>query len=57
MLISSPCIRNCCLNQKDICIGCFRHVDEIIKWQSLSDNEKLAILKLTQNRKKQQNSN
>ncbi|MGB0915594.1 MAG: DUF1289 domain-containing protein, partial [Crocinitomicaceae bacterium] len=25
--IKSPCIRNCCLNQKDICVGCFRHIN------------------------------
>jgi len=56
MNIASPCIRNCCLNQQDICVGCYRHVDEIIYWQSLSDNEKLKVLELTKQRKKQLNS-
>jgi len=40
----SPCIRNCCLNEKDICLGCFRHLDEITGWQRFTEQEKLAIL-------------
>ena len=26
----SPCIGTCTLNERDICIGCGRHIDEII---------------------------
>lgn len=26
----SPCIGTCTLNENDICIGCHRHIDEII---------------------------
>ncbi|WP_239649575.1 DUF1289 domain-containing protein [Methylocucumis oryzae] len=22
--IDSPCVRNCCLNNDDVCLGCFR---------------------------------
>lgn len=40
----SPCIRQCCLNEQDICIGCFRHVDEIVGWNKLSDEQKRNIL-------------
>nr|WP_254619459.1 DUF1289 domain-containing protein [Vibrio metschnikovii] len=25
----SPCVRHCCLDDKDICIGCGRTLDEI----------------------------
>jgi uncharacterized protein len=27
----SPCIGTCTLNEDNICIGCGRHIDEIIK--------------------------
>ncbi|MGZ8189828.1 MAG: DUF1289 domain-containing protein [Methylococcaceae bacterium] len=28
----TPCIRKCCLNEDDICLGCFRSLDEIMYW-------------------------
>ncbi|WP_074497912.1 MULTISPECIES: DUF1289 domain-containing protein [Thalassotalea] len=40
----SPCIRNCCLDNKDVCIGCGRHVDEIVGWRNFSDAQKYQIL-------------
>lgn len=42
--ISSPCIRKCCLNEVDICLGCFRHIDEIVGWKGYNDKEKLSLL-------------
>ncbi|WP_143773582.1 DUF1289 domain-containing protein [Neptunomonas antarctica] len=42
--ISSPCIRNCCLDQYDICIGCNRSLQEIREWAAASAAEKRAIL-------------
>jgi len=49
--INSPCVRNCCLNEADICPGCFRSIDEIIKWNDLTDQLKLATLVLTNARR------
>lgn len=49
--LKSPCVRNCCLDNKDICLGCFRHLDEIIAWTQLSESEKEAVLELAQKRK------
>ncbi|MCP3849041.1 MAG: DUF1289 domain-containing protein [Gammaproteobacteria bacterium] len=49
---NSPCIRNCCLNEEDICIGCFRSIDEIMCWSASSTQEKIAILERIQERKK-----
>ena len=51
--ISSPCIRNCCLNNEDICLGCFRHLNEITGWQSASNEKKSAILINCQQRREQ----
>jgi predicted Fe-S protein YdhL (DUF1289 family) len=42
--ITSPCVRNCCLDEQDICIGCARHLDEIIGWQNKSHEQKEAVL-------------
>jgi predicted Fe-S protein YdhL (DUF1289 family) len=44
MPVSSPCVRNCCLDEEDICIGCGRTVDEIIRWSDAANKEKLEIL-------------
>jgi len=42
--VPSPCVRNCCLDDKDICIGCKRSLGEILDWHSASPDEKSAIL-------------
>ncbi len=50
-LVNSPCIRNCCLDSDDICLGCSRHIDEIIAWTSYNREEKERIIKICQERK------
>ncbi|EPS0181230.1 DUF1289 domain-containing protein, partial [Vibrio cholerae] len=40
----SPCVRHCCLDDKDICIGCGRTLDEICRWSSVTNSEKQDIL-------------
>lgn len=44
--INSPCVRNCCLNEQDICLGCFRSLDEIKLWgrSDTSAQQKTQIL-------------
>jgi len=49
--VNSPCKRNCCLDNQDICMGCFRHLDEITGWQRFTEQEKIAILTLCTTRK------
>ncbi len=44
MPVSSPCVRNCCLDEEDICIGCGRTVDEIIRWGDAGNKEKSEML-------------
>ncbi len=51
--IASPCVRNCCLNEVDICLGCFRHIDEIMAWRQLDDTGKRAVLAQCQERQQQ----
>ncbi len=50
-LAQSPCVRNCCLNGDDICLGCFRHIDEIVAWRSYSNKEQERVRLLCQQRK------
>ncbi|TQQ10117.1 DUF1289 domain-containing protein, partial [Vibrio cholerae] len=40
----SPCVRHCCLDDKDICIGCGRTLDEICRWSSATNSKKQEIL-------------
>ncbi|WP_028863479.1 DUF1289 domain-containing protein [Psychromonas aquimarina] len=49
--ITSPCIRNCCLDQSDICMGCFRSLQEIKEWGQASDIRKQEINVLCLQRK------
>jgi uncharacterized protein len=42
--VQSPCIRNCCLNQQDMCVGCFRSIDEIMMWSQASEMSKQKML-------------
>ncbi|VAW53708.1 hypothetical protein MNBD_GAMMA05-1211 [hydrothermal vent metagenome] len=44
MPIESPCVRNCCLDKQDICLGCSRTIEEIIRWGDANDKEKEKIL-------------
>jgi predicted Fe-S protein YdhL (DUF1289 family) len=49
----SPCVRNCCLDENDVCLGCGRLLDEILRWRSVSDVEREEILVLARNRRMQ----
>ncbi|NOI68079.1 DUF1289 domain-containing protein [Vibrio sp. 99-8-1] len=51
-IAQSPCIRHCCLDQNDRCVGCFRTLDEIAAWRSFNQQQKLAVLHECDKRKK-----
>lgn len=40
----SPCVRMCTLDDADICLGCFRSIDEICAWSQASVKEQRDIL-------------
>ncbi|MDE2196936.1 MAG: DUF1289 domain-containing protein [Gammaproteobacteria bacterium] len=42
--VASPCVRNCCLDDNDICIGCGRSLEDIRRWSDATENEKRDIL-------------
>ncbi|MFT2090589.1 DUF1289 domain-containing protein [Paraglaciecola sp. 2405UD69-4] len=49
--VASPCVRNCCLDKQDMCVGCFRLIDEILIWGQASNQQKTDILHLCEKRK------
>ena len=44
--VESPCIRNCTLNDDDICLGCFRSLDDICAWGGASNEQRREMLEL-----------
>ncbi len=50
--IESPCVRNCCLDYDDICLGCFRSLSEITAWGMVDNQTRKKILLEAEQRKK-----
>ena len=44
--IRRPCIRQCCLDDKDVCRGCFRTLDDMRLWHKSTDMQKLDMLRI-----------
>ncbi len=49
----SPCVACCRLNSDKLCVGCYRHINEIVDWNKRSDAENSAILQKVAQRKSQ----
>ncbi len=47
----SPCIRNCCLNEEDTCLGCFRSLDEIAQWNEADNHARHIVLQNARQRR------
>jgi hypothetical protein len=54
--IVSPCL-NVCKIENDVCIGCFRTLDEISVWSKLSTLKRNEIMKLVKKRGSQMPQN
>jgi predicted Fe-S protein YdhL (DUF1289 family) len=52
-MIESPCIRVCTLDAAgELCLGCFRTLEEIGSWAAYSDNERWTVLERLPARRK-----
>lgn len=51
--LASPCVRNCCLDDDDVCLGCGRAIAEIVGWSRASEAERQAILARSRERLRQ----
>ena len=41
----TPCIKVCMVDgQSGLCLGCFRTLPEIARWERFSDEERLALM-------------
>ncbi|MCX5747156.1 MAG: DUF1289 domain-containing protein [Proteobacteria bacterium] len=47
---SSPCVRNCCLTDHDICVGCGRSLPEILEWSRADPPRRRVVLRLAEER-------
>ncbi len=50
--IKKPCIKQCCLDEKDVCLGCFRTLDDMLVWHKSTDSQKHEILVIASKRKR-----
>jgi predicted Fe-S protein YdhL (DUF1289 family) len=53
--VASPCVDICALDDKDVCMGCYRTANEITHWSDLSNTEKREVLRLADQRAKNSN--
>ena len=51
--VQSPCVQNCCLDDKDMCLGCFRMIDEILIWGTASVKQQIDIVQACASRKQE----
>jgi uncharacterized protein len=47
----SPCVRDCCLDDDLVCVGCFRSFEEIKEWTIVDDLRRRLILQNALRRK------
>jgi len=47
----SPCVRNCCLDDDLVCLGCFRTIEEIKEWTLVDDERRRLILQNARRRR------
>jgi predicted Fe-S protein YdhL (DUF1289 family) len=52
--VRSPCVSVCALDENDVCIGCHRTGDEILRWTTMSNNERREVLELVALREESQ---
>ncbi|WP_333606644.1 DUF1289 domain-containing protein [Arsukibacterium sp.] len=43
-MVESPCVRNCCLDQADYCLGCGRSYQDILAWHQADNQARQQIL-------------
>ncbi|MEE8527365.1 MAG: DUF1289 domain-containing protein [Gammaproteobacteria bacterium] len=49
----SPCIEVCEADSAGVCRGCFRTLDEIAQWPSMTNEQKWRVLATVQARRKE----
>lgn len=52
-IVRSPCVNICFLEDNDVCVGCYRHSDEITEWAEASVQRRKEILEKCFQRRKE----
>ena len=50
--VASPCVRTCQLNDQDMCMGCFRMINEIAGWNQFTEEAKADVIEACRTRKR-----
>ena len=53
--VRSPCISVCTLDEEDVCVGCYRTLDEITGWMAMDREQRLDCLKRCNERSQTRN--
>jgi predicted Fe-S protein YdhL (DUF1289 family) len=48
----SPCVNLCTLDREGICVGCYRSIDEIARWGSMTLSERRQVLEAVAERRR-----
>jgi hypothetical protein len=48
--VASPCRRQCCLDEHDVCLGCGRSLSEILEWGKADSARRREICQAAQRR-------
>jgi predicted Fe-S protein YdhL (DUF1289 family) len=52
-MIESPCVKICTLDESgELCMGCFRTIEEIGSWSQLGDPARMRVLELATGRRR-----
>ena len=51
-VVKSPCINICCLDDQDVCSGCYRTSEEITLWGSMNNDQRHEVMKKVAQREK-----
>jgi len=51
--IKSPCQLICTYDSDKICVGCFRSLEEVARWDSYSEEEKKKVIENTVKRREE----
>jgi predicted Fe-S protein YdhL (DUF1289 family) len=51
--VTSPCIKVCVLDARNICVGCGRSIDEITQWSRLTEEQRRLVVDRAQQRRRE----
>lgn len=51
--VKSPCIDICSLDEQDVCVGCYRTLQEITDWSAMDNAQRNIVLRNSQLRDQQ----